>query len=559
MLASIATEVPAGDDWTFEPKYDGIRVLAFVDKDAVSLTTRNGIDKARQFPEVVEALAKVVARTREPFVLDGEIVARDGEKLGRFQALQGRVHEQDETTIAGSAQTKPAVLVAFDLLLRGKTSLVNEPWTARREALEALLKKPLPDALQLGDSWRGDGPALLDKARKNGWEGILAKRVDAPYALGARSRDWRKLKVEARQEFVVGGWTEPRRSRAHIGAILLGYWDGDRLVYAGHTGAGFTHQGLADMYALLHRRERKTSPFAETPRTNEQAHWTRPDVVVEVKFNEWTNDGRLRQPVFLGARDDKDPGDVRREAASMQRARKSASRLTRVKTKISAPARAKSSSRSNGRTTTAVADQLSAIESDGGAGSVNVGKGIALDVSNLAKTYFPKARKTKGDLMRYYATVAPALLPQITDRPLILKRFPDGATGPSFFQQRAPDDAPEGVRIEPIASGTGESIARFVGGDLATLLFCAQLGAIDVNPWHSRAGSLEFADYSIIDLDPGARVPFRRVVEVARWAKEALDEAGLHGALKTSGSTGMHVYLPLPPDTPTTRRCSSHR
>jgi bifunctional non-homologous end joining protein LigD len=320
MLASVGTAMPPDSEWAFEPKYDGVRVLAFVDGDAVALTSRNNHDKAAQFPEIVKALQKLSARHKRPFVLDGEIVSRRGKKYGRFQDLQRRIGEMGTRTIAAYAKATPTTLVAFDLLLDGDEPLVHQPWFRRRERLEKLLSGRLASGIAPGDVEVGDGSGdrLLRLAKRSGWEGIMAKRVDSPYTPGKRSRDWRKLKIEARQEFVIGGWTEPRKSRQHLGAILVGYWDGDSFVYAGHVGTGFTNAGLAQMYKRLAPLERSTAPFVNTPKTNEPAHWVKPEVVAEVKFNEWTADGRLRQPAFLGVRDDKDPRSVGREPLSLQ-------------------------------------------------------------------------------------------------------------------------------------------------------------------------------------------------------------------------------------------------
>src|SRR6185503_13161922 len=311
-------EMPFGEEWTFEPKYDGIRILAFVADGAVALLSRNGNPKTAQFPEIVSALAWVSRTRKRPFVLDGEIVALDGDAPARFQHLQSRMHATDRKAIAAHREQTPVAYVAFDALLDGDETLTNDPQYVRRAHLLQLLNPPVPPVLRVSDSIPGDGSALIATAREQGWEGVIAKRVDAPYEPGKRARSWLKLKIEQRQEFVVGGYTEPRNTRAHIGAILLGYYDETgRLVYAGHTGGGFSRKSLEAMYRKLATRERKTSPFATTPRTNEKAHWVRPDVVVEVKFNEWTADGKLRQPIFVGIRNNKDAREVRREPPSL--------------------------------------------------------------------------------------------------------------------------------------------------------------------------------------------------------------------------------------------------
>lgn len=331
MLATMGRHVPQGDAWTFEPKYDGIRLLAFATpgddgaarrpRDAVHLMTRNGNDRTGQFPEIAAALAALADRAGRPFVLDGEVVAMAGDTPLRFQALQ-QMHMRVGKGPAGIplAGATPTTLFVFDILVDGDDVLVREPWTTRRKRLEKLMARRASVRLTLTESFSGDGGKMVARAHAAGWEGVIAKRTDAPYEMGARSRAWIKLKLEHRQEFVVGGFTEPRNSREHLGALLLGYFDGDRFIYAGHTGGGFTRDGLREMGARLKRLERKSCPFETTPRTNEVAHWVRPKVVVEVRFTEWTDDGKLRQPIYLGRRTDKDARDVAREPESVQRA-----------------------------------------------------------------------------------------------------------------------------------------------------------------------------------------------------------------------------------------------
>ena len=322
MYASIGTSVPEGEGWTFEPKYDGIRVLAFITRDAVRLITRNGNDKTKQFPEIANALRALGKKAERELVVDGEIIAVVRGEVARFQALQDRMHVKDAGTIEEFAKTQPAAIALFDILVDGDDVVIKEPWSTRRKHLERLLRRRTNQRLRLSDSVPGDGQEMLERVRRDGWEGVIAKRTDARYEPGVRTKAWLKLKVEHRQEFVVGGWTEPRNTREHIGAILLGYFDGGRFIYVGHTGGGFTRAGLKDMHRRLTRLERKSSPFEHPPRTNERAHWARPEVVVEVKFNEWTADGKLRQPIFLGVRDDKDAREVGREAESVQRAQR---------------------------------------------------------------------------------------------------------------------------------------------------------------------------------------------------------------------------------------------
>jgi bifunctional non-homologous end joining protein LigD len=596
MYATIGTSIPTGPGWVYEPKYDGIRVLAFITSRSVKLVTRNGNDKTTQFPEVVEALRTFGKSIDRPVVLDGEIVALVEGRPGRFQELQSRMHVKEAATAGRHATSTPAAFIAFDLILDGDDVLVHEPWSVRRKRLERLWGRRKGKTLVLAESVDGDGAAMVARARRDGWEGVIAKRVDAPYEPGIRSRNWLKLKIEHRQEFVIGGYTEPRNTREHIGALLLGYFDHGRFIYAGHTGGGFTRAGLREMHDRLARLARRTSPFEETPKTNERAHWVTPKVVVEVKFSEWTADGKLRQPIYLGTRDDKDARDVGREpesiakgtAAAKTASRKGAGRKVasgrpaagavrlRADSDVAAGGRAtarrkgagrktvakkgsarkgsprsgaKSGRRSGGGSVDAIIEQLDRIEREGGAGTVVFGRGRSLEVSSLGKVFFPNDGYTKGDIMRYYTRVSPYLLPAIADRPLVLKRFPNGITGPSFYQQNASDDAPDVVRVETIRNEKNVEQRRFIGGDLPTLLYTIQLGAISVDPWHARVGGLEYADYTVLDLDPGPRAPFARIVQVARWVMEELEALKLVGSAKTSGSRGIHIYVALPPRT----------
>jgi bifunctional non-homologous end joining protein LigD len=570
MYASVGDHVP-GEGWTFEPKYDGVRVLAFATPGDVRLITRNGKDKATQFPEIVDALSALASKKKKALVLDGEIVALIDGEPGRFQELQSRMHVKELHMIARHRSSSPVALMLFDILAAGDDVLMREPWTKRRARLLREVGKSTSAQVRITESIQGDGEKMLALARKQGWEGIIAKRVTSTYEAGNRSHSWLKLKIEFRQEFVVGGFTEPRNSRQHIGALLLGYYDHDRFIYVGHTGGGFTGAGLAEMYRKLEPLEVSQSPFEEVPKTNERAHWVKPKIVVEVKFSEWTGDGKLRQPIYLGTRDDKKASEVGRESTSMQKkstaeskkekpaakrgssasTSKARRRIYAQRTLEDAPRSAAKSARPGGKSlrSDAIIEQLDEIQERGGEGRLEISRDVSIDVSNLSKVFFPKKKLTKGDLLRYYAAVAPYVLPVMADRPLVLKRFPNGVTGKSFFQQNA-GEVPDVVRTETIHTQGGSTNLRIVGGDLPTLLYTIQLGAVSVDPWHSRVQSLDHADYTIIDLDPGPRAPFSRVVEVARWAKEVMDSLGLHGAIKTSGSTGLHIYIPLPADTP---------
>jgi len=318
MYASIASDVPRGANWTFEQKYDGMRVVALASARRTSLITRNGRDKRAQFPEVTAALTALAQRVGRPLVLDGEIVALKRGRPVAFQALQGRLHRKGAADIRALSETKPAAFVAFDVLRDGRRSLMRAPLRERRRHLDELLAESLDSTIRISEQ-SSSARRMLSKAARRGWEGLIAKNLDSPYVPGDRSPDWLKLKLQHRAEFVVGGYTEPRNSREYIGAVLLGYFDArGNLCYVGHMGGGFNRDSLADMARRLAPLRRRTSPFADMVKANEPAHWVRPSVVVEVKFAEWTSDGKLRQPIFLGVRDDKDARDVHKERESVQ-------------------------------------------------------------------------------------------------------------------------------------------------------------------------------------------------------------------------------------------------
>ena len=568
MYATIGTEAPTDSGWSFEPKYDGMRALAFIGPSRVRLMTRNGKDKAKQFPEVAAALGILGRRLGRRCILDGEVVALERNRPGHFQALQGRFHLKSGADIQGAMQESPAAVVIFDLLADGDENLMNAPWTERRARLETLLQNS-PNGVRISES-SPNGSRMLERARKGGWEGVIAKRSAARYVPGARSRDWLKLKLQHRAEFVIGGYTEPRRTRPYLGAILLGYFDDDgQLRYVGHTGGGFNRESLREMYEQLRRIEQPASPFGNTPRTNERAHWVKPRVVVEVKFAEWTSDGRLRQPIFLGTRDDKNAMDVHLEKESIQRYAneqapskrqrgtkrrvvrrpsrevKAGAKRGRSATKRGAKAAAKRAPTTKRTASRDVEAQLEQLERERQDGAITFGRGKSLRVSSLDKIFFDDTGTTKGDVMRYYAHIAPILSPLLDGRPLILKRYPNGISGASFFQQNA-GTTPSGVRVAEVETEDGTRATRIIGGDLLTLLHTVQLGTIAVHPWQSRLPTIEYPEYSTIDLDPGKGVPFEQVIELARHIRDVLESLQLTAALKTSGSRGLHIVVPLP-------------
>ena len=540
MLATL-TEAPlVAKTLVYEPKYDGIRALAEVTpKGSVRLWSRNGNEKTSQFPSIVQALIRQAKKLKGTIVLDGEIVALDerGRPAG-FQRLQGRMHLTGARDIERAEQAQPVAFVVFDVLRIGSEDLCRLPLTDRRKRLEEIFagfrlqaedpKKAHSATLRLSEQVSGDATALYARAQKEGWEGLIAKEAASTYQPGRRSPAWRKIKLQKEQEFVVGGWTEPRQTRQYFGALLLGVQERGRLKYVGHTGTGFDQKELARVSKLLKARETPSSPFAEKVKTNEPAHWVRPDLVAQIRFTEWTTDDKLRHPVYLGLRDDKSAKEVVREEPSALQA---------------------------------IIARLHELEDSRKDGEIQLPNGDRIKVTNLSKVFWPPLRGsaasgkplTKGDLLRYYVEVSPYLLPAVADRPLVMKRFPNGIHGKAFYQQRSREERPPaGVRIETLSEGEPISepdARRLIGGSLTTLLYMTQIAAISQDPWFSRVQSPFDADHVAIDLDPTDHATFATVVDVARWVRDELKVLGIPGFPKTSGSSGLHIYIPLPPDT----------
>lgn len=531
----------------YEQKLDGIRAIAVVEPghptSRIRLLSRNGNDKAEQFPDIVRALRDLAAQLAGPVVLDGEIVALDARgRPTSFTALQSRMHLRGAGDIAARSATVPTALVAFDLLREGGQDLRPLPLAARKARLEHLLHVRTSERLREGVYTAGDGARVLAQAEREDWEGLVVKDADAPYLSGVRSRTWRKVKLHKRATLLIGGWTDPKGTRAGFGALMVGSLVDARgravrpsrtgsgtLSYAGNVGTGFSDAAITDLLARLHPLARESSPFVDGP-AGRGHHWVEPRLLCEVRFTEWTPEGRLRHPVFMGLRDDIGVEGVDGPAL--------ATRGAEPPQHVGA------------LPVTEVVEQLQSLEDAGRDGTLTWADGT-LDVTNLRKVFWPASGFTKGDLLRYYARIAPWLLPVIADRPLVMKRYPNGVLGKAFYQQRAPDAVPPGVRVEIVEGDEDDDgpTPRLVGGSLQTLLYVAQLGAISLDPWFSRVASPSMADFVAIDLDPMPGVPFTQVRDVARWVHDALTMLDVPAALKTSGSSGLHIYIPLAPGT----------
>jgi bifunctional non-homologous end joining protein LigD len=606
MLASLPAHDPPLVDaaLVYEPKYDGIRAIALVEPAgkyaAVRFWSRLGNEKTAQFPELVASLGVWGRALTGPIVLDGEIVALDaaGRPAG-FQRLQNRIH----VNVPGYRSSKPILshdeqptaFVAFDVLRDGATDLRARPLTERRAHLERLFQKHKPpnSALRLSEQVAGDGRALYERAQREGWEGLLVKHATSVYRDGRRSPEWQKLKITKQDEFVVGGWTEPKGTRVYFGSLILGRFDppSGKLIHVGDVGTGFTGAELERLWKLLKPAETKESPFAGRPKSLGKQHWVRPALVAQVRYTEVTDDGRLRHPTYLGLRDDKRVRDVkeapgtntkiakttkntedtsitnaskgrqstrktnvtngRRTATTTARGRKGASTSRASKVERSAKGARMRAAKNPLSAWAAHADamtaQLQDLEDRKRDGRLVLPDGDWLDVTNLQKVFWPGTKYTKGDLLRYYARIAPFILPVVEDRPLVMKRFPNGVEAPAFYQHRAPDIYPAGVRVEPVPGADVPTM--FIGGRLKTLLYMTQLAAISQDPWFSKMGALDDADVVAIDLDPQPGATFRQIQDVALWVYEELQRLQVPAFPKTSGSEGLHIFIPLPPGT----------
>jgi len=507
MLATLVDEPFDRPGWIFEIKWDGYRAIAETTSRSIRLYSRNHKSFEERFAPVVVALRSL----KRTAVLDGEIVALDEHGRSSFQLLQNY-----QKTGQGRLQ-----FAVFDLLKLDRKDLRKKP-LLERKAILADLVKSVP-GIMLSEHVAENGTAFFEAAREQGLEGVIGKDGASPYREGTRSGEWVKIKTHQRQEAVIGGYTEPRGGRTDLGALVLGVYEGGDLVYIGHTGGGFNAGSLADVRKRLEKLVRKTCPFKEKPATNAPAEWVAPKLVCEVKFQEWTEDGRMRQPIFIGLREDKDPLSVKRERPQAVRGAKSKA----------TPAKGKKSSRP-------------AVARKKVTGRDSIAKSSEPNLTNLQKLYWPDDGITKGDLIEYYREVSEFILPHLRDRPQSLNRHPNGIKGPNFYQKdvsRQPP--PEWVETVDLHSeSTNENVKFIVCQNKESLLYIANLGCIELNPWHSRLGSLDNPDYLLIDLDPQGQ-PFDEVVRAAQTVRKKLDSADLPSLCKTSGKRGLHLVLPL--------------
>jgi bifunctional non-homologous end joining protein LigD len=501
MMASLADGPFDGADWIFEIKYDGYRALAFIEDGNADLVSRNDLSFNSLFAPLLPELKKI----KHSVILDGEVVVEDKNGNSNFQLLQNYQN-------TGSGNLK---FYVFDILNLDGQDTRGLTQVERKELLKLLLKNNKSKNIFYSDHIEKDGIAFFNKAMEHKLEGIIAKRTDSIYNSGKRSRDWLKIKITQQEEAVIAGITEPKGSRKHFGSLILGAYRNGEFIYIGNCGTGFNDTTLKELYKKIQPLFTGKSPFKERTGNTGKIQWIKPEVVCQVKFTEWTNDGHMRHPVYLGLRIDKQKKDV----------------VMAENTKT--PKKEKTT------------QKKSSVKKSGSDIDVKVGK-ITLHLTNQQKIYFPKDKISKGDIVRYYEEIAPLMLPYIKNRPQSMNRFPNGISGPSFYQKDVDvSKSPEWLKTEKVFSeSNNEYIDYLICNDKATLMYMANLGCIEINPWNSQIGSMENPDWVVIDLDPEA-IAFKEVVKTALEVKKLFDELETECYCKTSGASGLHIYVPL--------------
>ncbi|HWX73705.1 MAG TPA: DNA ligase D, partial [Solirubrobacteraceae bacterium] len=511
MLAT-AGKLPADDEhWAYEIKWDGVRALTHSTPGELRLYSRNLKEITGQYPELAR-LGR--ALSSHSAILDGEIVAFDAHGRPSFSALQGRMQIASNAHAQRLAKSNPVTYMIFDLLWLDGHSQLGLPYLERREHLQALGLA--------GERWQtpehvlGHGADVLKASAAQQLEGIVAKRLDSTYQPGRRATSWVKIKNFDKQELVIGGWMPGQGRRSEqVGALLLGVYEpGGSLRYVGRVGTGFTERELERLTRLLRERERVDSPFSAGPAPPRAARFCEPELVAEVEFREWTRDGILRQSSYKGLREDKPAHEVVRERFAAREA-----------------------------------DQPSPLvidESPAGKAAVTV-EGRELKLSNLPKLLYPRAGFTKRAVIEYYAAIAPTLVAHLEGRALTVRRWPDGVEGEAFFQKQAPAHRPEWVQTVRLPSGR-KPIDYLLGGDVATIVWLANLAALELHTPLARADATERPSTLVFDLDPGAPASIIECCRVGLQLRGMFANLGLESFAKTSGSKGLQVYVPLNSD-----------
>ena len=548
MLAKEINEPFDNADWLFEIKWDGYRAIAEKKNQEILLYSRNGLSFQQKFPIVVDQLKLI----KSDAILDGEIVILDGNGKPNFQYLQHYSEHQD----------KPIQFQVFDLLaLNGKDTKMLE-LDKRKELLQELI--PENEVIKYCDHVIEHGVSFFELTTENGLEGMMAKKMDSIYSPGKRTGDWVKVKNHKTQEVIIGGYTAPEKSRKYFGALILAEKHDEELVYVGHTGTGFSDKMLKEMYEFMQPLVQGNSPFKEKIKTNSPATWIKPELVCEIKFTEITTDGKFRHPVFLRLREDKKISEINNENLQSSNETKNPSKKldkqkvsgkkvnasSTFKEKTMATKSKKSDKNINNtekkinKTVEKQSEKETAKEKDGPDKTYTFGK-EKVTVTNVDKIYFPEDNVTKGNVVDYYISMADFILPYLKGRPESLLRNPSGIHETGFFHKDAAEKAPSFVHRQIVHSESNDKeIDYIVCDNLATLVYMNNLGCIEINPWHSTVKNLENPDYLMIDIDPSDKNTFDQVIEVALSVKRILDKAGAVSYCKTSGSSGLHVFVP---------------
>lgn len=554
-LATLTEKAFSDPEWLFEIKWDGVRTLTAVRDGKVQMWSRSERDITREYPELSDIAKNVNAREAW---LDGEIVVLDSEGRSDFQKLQLRFGVQKPS--AKLIEQAPVVYYIFDLFYLDGHDLRNVPLLKRKELLrEIVLDDP---RVLYSDHVLENGEGLFRAATDRNLEGIVAKKVSSPYPSG-RTLNWMKIKLEKDLDAVVGGWTDPRGAREYFGALLLGLYEGEKLHFIGGVGSGFSVEVQERLWPQLQNLRVSECPFAEEPSTREQAYWVTPHLVARVRFGNWTSDRHLRQPRFLGLQEDRDPksctfedqAGVTTSTNEVPNNNESGRKNGRSRAKAS-PAherkRRRTQPSSSSGDPTAMPSTDRQIEQElmkGTSDNMNVEvDGRRLHFTNLNKIYFPKDGYRKRDLLAHYFWAAPMILPFLKDRPLVLRRYPNGIEEKAFFQKDAARETPDWVKTVAIASDSAaRSVNYMIANDRATLLYLTNLGCIDQNPWSSRYDDQEHPDYVFFDLDPSDGATFETVIEFGRLLLETLENFEIKAFAKTSGATGFHIFVPIEP------------
>lgn len=498
MLAKLSENAFDDKDWIFEIKWDGYRAVADLSKKQPLFYSRNGISFLSKFDTIAEDLSL----QKHKMILDGEIVAYDENGKPSFQLLQ---QIGDNPDLALTYQV-------FDLLWLNGQSTEELPLIQRKELLKDALIET--DLIKFCDHIPEKGIDFFNQMKKMQLEGMIAKKADSIYSRNSRSTDWLKIKFTNTEEAIICGFTEPKGSRQGFGALILGKYVDGKLLYSGHTGTGFNNELLTQLHEKLKKIVVKTSPFETSPKTNMPVTWTKPELVCEIKYSEITKDGMFRHPVFVAIREDKNAHEI---SNSVKKPAKNS--------KIMATKKSEENTEDNSEIT------------------LNRHK---IKLTNQDKIYFPKDKISKGDVVDYYQLVADYILPHLKNRPLSLNRFPSGIDHSGFYQKDTGDSFPDWIKTTKVHSeSTDKYIDYAICNDKATLAYLNNLGCIDFNPWNSSLPDLEHPDYLVLDLDPSKKNTFDHVIETAQAVKEVLDFIKIKGYCKTSGSTGIHIYIPM--------------